>query len=222
MQEGCGAVLLQLHMKWLNIKNTVCSLSIWFTNQLILFVCLLSPSRNCSVHWQSSAVELQAPLLEPHPTVSGSGQTSGNRVWDERSDVHWAVSQPNRGQPWKRVTVFLFILCVHAAHKVCLAGFQDGCCILWAWPTFVWWQRRALVVRGPSDVRNKELIFLQFSCNETGEDFSAITYMLFEKFSDLTDRWVIIWWSGRWRCRHYLWYQIIFWQLDGFHRKGSV
>ncbi|KAI3367112.1 hypothetical protein L3Q82_008177 [Scortum barcoo] len=48
-------------------------------------------------------------------------------------------------------------------------------------------EKRALVVRGPSDVRNKELIFMQFSHNETEEDFSAITYMLFAKFSDLTD-----------------------------------
>ncbi|XP_069016820.1 proton-activated chloride channel [Embiotoca jacksoni] len=47
-------------------------------------------------------------------------------------------------------------------------------------------EKRALVVRGPSDVRNKELIFMQFSHNETEEDFSAITYMLFAKFSDLT------------------------------------
>lgn len=44
------------------------------------------------------------------------------------------------------------------------------------------------MVRGPSDVRNKELIFMQFSRNETEEDFSAINYMLFAKFSDLTDR----------------------------------
>ncbi|KAK2826690.1 hypothetical protein Q5P01_020904 [Channa striata] len=48
-------------------------------------------------------------------------------------------------------------------------------------------QKRALVVRGPSDVRSKELIFMQFSQNETEEDFSAITYMLFAKFSDFTD-----------------------------------
>ncbi|XP_019133380.1 proton-activated chloride channel [Larimichthys crocea] len=47
-------------------------------------------------------------------------------------------------------------------------------------------KKTALVVRGPSDVRNKELIFMQFSHNETEEDFSAITYMLFAKFSDLT------------------------------------
>ncbi|KAF3845419.1 hypothetical protein F7725_008582, partial [Dissostichus mawsoni] len=51
--------------------------------------------------------------------------------------------------------------------------------------------RKAVVVRGPSDVRNKELIFMQFSLNETEEDFSAINYMLFSKFSDLTERtWV--------------------------------
>lgn len=48
-------------------------------------------------------------------------------------------------------------------------------------------QKRALVVRGPSDVRNKELIFMQFSQNETHEDFSAISYMLFAKFSDLIE-----------------------------------
>lgn len=46
-------------------------------------------------------------------------------------------------------------------------------------------QKVALVVRGPSDVRNKELIFMQFSQNETQEDFSAISYMLFAKYSDL-------------------------------------
>ncbi|XP_061742825.1 proton-activated chloride channel isoform X1 [Nerophis ophidion] len=49
-------------------------------------------------------------------------------------------------------------------------------------------QKKALVVRGPSDVRNKELVFMQFSQNETEEDFSAITYMLFAKFSDFADR----------------------------------
>ncbi|XP_068436812.1 proton-activated chloride channel [Clinocottus analis] len=48
-------------------------------------------------------------------------------------------------------------------------------------------KRRALVFRGPTDVRNKELIFMQFSQNETEEDFSAITYMLFAKFGDLID-----------------------------------
>ncbi|XP_030643091.1 proton-activated chloride channel [Chanos chanos] len=44
---------------------------------------------------------------------------------------------------------------------------------------------RALVVRGPTDVRNRELVFLQFSRNETGEDFSAISYMLFARYSDM-------------------------------------
>ncbi|XP_037097249.1 proton-activated chloride channel isoform X2 [Syngnathus acus] len=46
-------------------------------------------------------------------------------------------------------------------------------------------KKKALVVRGPSDVHSRELIFMQFSQNETEEDFSAITYMLFAKFSDL-------------------------------------
>lgn len=45
-----------------------------------------------------------------------------------------------------------------------------------------------MVVRGPTDVRNRELIFLQFSRNETEEDFSAISYMIFAKFSDLLER----------------------------------
>ncbi|XP_068607982.1 proton-activated chloride channel [Brachionichthys hirsutus] len=48
-------------------------------------------------------------------------------------------------------------------------------------------EKKALVIRGPTDVRKKELIFIQFSQNETKEDFSAITYMLFARFSDLTD-----------------------------------
>ncbi|XP_056151417.1 proton-activated chloride channel [Lampris incognitus] len=47
-------------------------------------------------------------------------------------------------------------------------------------------KKHALVVRGPSDVRNKELIFMQFSQNETEEDFSAITYMLFANYSELS------------------------------------
>ncbi|XP_012737270.2 proton-activated chloride channel [Fundulus heteroclitus] len=48
-------------------------------------------------------------------------------------------------------------------------------------------QKRAVVVRGPSDVKNRELIFMQFSQNETQEDFSAISYMLFAKYSDLIE-----------------------------------
>lgn len=50
--------------------------------------------------------------------------------------------------------------------------------------------KRALVVEGPTDVRSRELIFLQFSQNETEELFSAISYMLFAQFSDLTKRYV--------------------------------
>lgn len=47
-----------------------------------------------------------------------------------------------------------------------------------------------MVVRGPTDVRNRELIFLQFSRNETEEDFSAISYMFFAEFSDLLERYI--------------------------------
>ncbi|XP_072313902.1 proton-activated chloride channel [Eucyclogobius newberryi] len=45
--------------------------------------------------------------------------------------------------------------------------------------------KKTLVVRGPSDIKNKELIFMQLSVNETHEDFSAISYLLFAKYSDL-------------------------------------
>ncbi|XP_060790260.1 proton-activated chloride channel [Neoarius graeffei] len=47
--------------------------------------------------------------------------------------------------------------------------------------------KKALVVEGPTDVRNRELIFLQFSQNETEEDFSAISYMLFAQFGDMVN-----------------------------------
>ncbi|XP_019727866.1 proton-activated chloride channel isoform X2 [Hippocampus comes] len=65
---------------------------------------------------------------------------------------------------------------------------QEGDCIIKEvtyYGVFTNRTKKALVVQGPSDVRNKELIFMQFSQNETEEDFSAITYMLFAKFSDL-------------------------------------
>lgn len=48
--------------------------------------------------------------------------------------------------------------------------------------------KKSLVVEGPTDVRNRELIFLQFSQNETEEDFSAISYMLFAQFGDMVKR----------------------------------
>uniref|UniRef100_W5NHU5 Proton-activated chloride channel n=2 Tax=Lepisosteus oculatus TaxID=7918 RepID=W5NHU5_LEPOC len=44
--------------------------------------------------------------------------------------------------------------------------------------------KHALVVQGPTDVRKKELIFLQFSQNETEQDFSAISYLLFYSFKE--------------------------------------
>ncbi|XP_039593700.1 proton-activated chloride channel [Polypterus senegalus] len=42
----------------------------------------------------------------------------------------------------------------------------------------------ALIVRGPREVRKRELIFLQFLQNKTEEDFSAISYLLFSSFQD--------------------------------------
>lgn len=50
------------------------------------------------------------------------------------------------------------------------------------------WQKRALVIQGPSEVRSREVVFMQFSSNETGEDFSAIGYMIFADFGDLMGR----------------------------------
>lgn len=44
------------------------------------------------------------------------------------------------------------------------------------------------MVQGPTDVQDRELIFLQFSQNETEEDFSAISYMLFAKYKDMSRR----------------------------------
>lgn len=54
--------------------------------------------------------------------------------------------------------------------------------------TFSGGQKRALVVRGPSEVHSKEVVFMQFSSNDTGEDFSAISYMIFADFTDLIHR----------------------------------
>uniref|UniRef100_A0A8C4SZD5 Proton-activated chloride channel n=1 Tax=Erpetoichthys calabaricus TaxID=27687 RepID=A0A8C4SZD5_ERPCA len=44
--------------------------------------------------------------------------------------------------------------------------------------------KQALIVRGPREVRKRELIFLQFLQNKTEEDFSAISYLLFSSFQD--------------------------------------
>ncbi|XP_040056001.2 proton-activated chloride channel isoform X1 [Gasterosteus aculeatus] len=68
---------------------------------------------------------------------------------------------------------------------------QEGDCVMedvtYVGPFAEQRMKRAVVVRGQQDVRNKEVIFMQFSHNETEEDFSAITYMLFANFSDLID-----------------------------------
>ncbi|KAG8443734.1 hypothetical protein GDO86_009055 [Hymenochirus boettgeri] len=42
--------------------------------------------------------------------------------------------------------------------------------------------KHALIVRGPRDVRKRELVFLQFHLNETKQDFSAIDYLLFSSY----------------------------------------
>ncbi|XP_042189515.1 proton-activated chloride channel [Callorhinchus milii] len=45
----------------------------------------------------------------------------------------------------------------------------------------------ALVVRGPRDVRKREVVFLQFRLNETEQDFSAIDYLLFSSFEEFQE-----------------------------------
>lgn len=51
-----------------------------------------------------------------------------------------------------------------------------------------WLQKQALIVKGPTDVRKRELIFLQFHQNETEQDFSAIGYLLFFSYQEFSDR----------------------------------
>ncbi|XP_068089039.1 proton-activated chloride channel [Hyperolius riggenbachi] len=49
--------------------------------------------------------------------------------------------------------------------------------------------KSALIVKGPRDVRKRELVFLQFHLNETEQDFSAIDYLLFSSYQNfLTSR----------------------------------
>ncbi|XP_078085950.1 proton-activated chloride channel [Mustelus asterias] len=47
--------------------------------------------------------------------------------------------------------------------------------------------KSALIIRGPQDVRKKEVVFLQFHLNETEEDFSAISYLLFSSFKEFQE-----------------------------------
>ncbi|XP_048047692.1 proton-activated chloride channel [Megalobrama amblycephala] len=84
--------------------------------------------------------------------------------------------------------------CMHHYHDnipplVASGGLEEGNCIteevIYHGPYSNQTQKRAVVVRGPTDVRNRELIFLQFSRNETEEDFSAISYMIFASFNDM-------------------------------------
>lgn len=44
--------------------------------------------------------------------------------------------------------------------------------------------KSALIVRGPREVKKRELVFLQFRLNESSEDFSAIDYLLFSSFQE--------------------------------------
>lgn len=50
-------------------------------------------------------------------------------------------------------------------------------------------QKSALIVRGPRDVKKRELVFLQFRLNQSSEDFSAIDYLLFSSFQEFLLRW---------------------------------
>ncbi|XP_075194106.1 proton-activated chloride channel isoform X2 [Anomaloglossus baeobatrachus] len=44
--------------------------------------------------------------------------------------------------------------------------------------------KHALIVKGPCEVRKRELVFLQFHLNETEQDFSAIDYLLFASYKN--------------------------------------
>ncbi|KAG8584356.1 hypothetical protein GDO81_008792 [Engystomops pustulosus] len=44
--------------------------------------------------------------------------------------------------------------------------------------------KHALIVKGPCEVRKRELVFLQFHLNETEQDFSAIDYLLFSSYKN--------------------------------------
>uniref|UniRef100_A0A2D4LEX6 Proton-activated chloride channel n=1 Tax=Micrurus spixii TaxID=129469 RepID=A0A2D4LEX6_9SAUR len=45
-------------------------------------------------------------------------------------------------------------------------------------------KKHAVIVKGPQDVKKRELVFMQFHLNETDQDFSAIDYLLFSSFQD--------------------------------------
>ncbi|XP_028580529.1 proton-activated chloride channel isoform X1 [Podarcis muralis] len=45
----------------------------------------------------------------------------------------------------------------------------------------------AVIVEGPRDVKQQELVFMQFYLNETDQDFSAIDYLLFSSFQDFLE-----------------------------------
>ncbi|KAM9211983.1 proton-activated chloride channel isoform 2-T2 [Dugong dugon] len=44
--------------------------------------------------------------------------------------------------------------------------------------------KSALIVRGPQEVKKRELVFLQFRLNQSSEDFSAIDYLLFSSYRE--------------------------------------
>lgn len=56
-------------------------------------------------------------------------------------------------------------------------------------PASVSLQKSALIVRGPREVKKRELVFLQFRLNQSSEDFSAIDYLLFSSFQEFLHRW---------------------------------
>ncbi|XP_036058848.1 proton-activated chloride channel isoform X2 [Onychomys torridus] len=72
----------------------------------------------------------------------------------------------------------------------------------------------ALIVQGPQEVKKRELVFLQFSLNQSTEDFSAIDYLLFSSFHEFMQRpvWLITLTRGR-PPRRVLSYSL--WSLNG-------
>ncbi|XP_053166020.1 proton-activated chloride channel isoform X2 [Hemicordylus capensis] len=45
-------------------------------------------------------------------------------------------------------------------------------------------KKYAVIVKGPEDVKKRELVFMQFHLNKTDQDFNAIDYLLFSSFKN--------------------------------------
>ncbi|XP_076155588.1 proton-activated chloride channel [Alosa pseudoharengus] len=132
---------------------------------------------------------------------------AGFLVYQTISDFLEKLNHPVMSVRYKEVDVFeppgialypgtaKLVSCEHRYHdhitpRLTVGEFEEGDCTMeevnYTDPYSNDTKKQALVVQGPTDVLNRELIFLQFSQNGTEEDFSAISYMLFAKYSDMS------------------------------------